>query len=935
MNIAIRSFKGIAPKIEPRYLPDGAAQVAINVVAEGQSVRPMRGSAALNPAAANTLATGVNTIYRGWIDYTGDDKYWLSNAAVVDVCRSQIAGDACEWTFMAEPNSPLQATNSILAIYDAGSTTPSTGVLPRRTLRLGIPAPTEPLTGWVNYVTPTTTAAELTIDSAALAQFITYDYYRDVAGFYISIDKGVNWFYPTTLAIENAPGEKASVVLTAADLAKLVVADGMIVSVNGGATRPWYQLSGNTQAAVIASLNVNGPQGKPTVTATAEGTGVKVTSRVAGGPATLYLGWNTTDGQALTREQKGTALTPAAVMNALSGTVAHAGNPAHTSTGSYYFTGTLLTSGGVATGFKLTSKDFCQVVGGADPSITTEAACNTAGGLWFSGEKSALSVKWGGGYAESKTATGTTENKGSYESRVYVYTWTYDASADHGGSCGWVWESAPSPPSDVANVFADSTVVAQRRLPGSCSNPAITERNACVANGGTWTYGAVVQPPTGYKVNGIRLYRSVAGQYLFVTEGKVDPTGSTHIDNVNDVDYLDSKLAAQLGEPCPSITWSPPPERMVPHPTTGVERLQYLNGIINLPNGMVAGFLGRDVYFAEPYRPFAWPENYIQTIDDPIVGLGRMDTTLAVLTTGNPYFIQGSEPSNMNVVKGDLEQSCVSKRSIVSMGRQVFYASPDGLVLLIPGSSSVVTEALFDRTYWQRLQPENIHAYGHDNKYVAFFGQDTLDLTGPNGTVYQVGGFVLDTASKQFYLHGFTARAGYHDLRNDTLYLATTTTPSTIVKWGQGAPVASGQAVWRSKMFGLPQGTGFSCGQVEAGPLTVARDGAARSAYPGTGLKVRVYADGTLFHTQTITNQEHYDLATKLLLSRRAPFRLPPLSKPYCTLPAVTDEAQCVAAGGAWVTSGFIGRDWEIELDVDSEIFNVALAQSMSEIASV
>lgn len=121
----------------------------------------------------------------------------------------------------------------------------------------------------------------------------------------------------------------------------------------------------------------------------------------------------------------------------------------------------------------------------------------------------------------------------------------------------------------------------------------------------------------------------------------MDPDGTTHIDNVNDVDYLDSKKAAELGEPCPKHHLESPPERMVPHPTTGVERLQYLNGIINLPNGMVAGFLGRDIYFCEPYRPFAWPENYIQTIDDPVVGLGRMDTTLAVLTTGNPYFIQG------------------------------------------------------------------------------------------------------------------------------------------------------------------------------------------------------------------------------------------------------------------------------------------------------
>ena len=126
----------------------------------------------------------------------------------------------------------------------------------------------------------------------------------------------------------------------------------------------------------------------------------------------------------------------------------------------------------------------------------------------------------------------------------------------------------------------------------------------------------------------------------------------------------------------------------------------------------MAGFSGRDVYFCDPYHPHAWPENYIQTVDFPVVGLGRMDTTLAVLTKGTPYLIQGTHPANMSIVKSDLEQACVSKKSIVSLMGGVVYAAPDGLMLLSPGGSRIVTESLFDFSQWQAFfKPESIHAF--------------------------------------------------------------------------------------------------------------------------------------------------------------------------------------------------------------------------------
>ena len=122
---------------------------------------------------------------------------------------------------------------------------------------------------------------------------------------------------------------------------------------------------------------------------------------------------------------------------------------------------------------------------------------------------------------------------------------------------------------------------------------------------------------------------------------------------------------------------------------------------------------------------------------------------------------------------------------------------------------------------------------------------------------------------------------------------------------------------------------GFACAQVEAGPF------GARSPYP---LTVRFYADQKLFYSYEILGQDYQDPNNVKILSRRNPFRLPTLNRDHCVIagavdPTKTTQATCEAAGGAWYT-GFYGRDWEIEVDVEQEIFNIALAQSMAEIAS-
>lgn len=389
------------------------------------------------------------------------------------------------------------------------------------------------------------------------------------------------------------------------------------------------------------------------------------------------------------------------------------------------------------------------------------------------------------------------------ETRVYSYTMVSKES-------GYEFESAPA----TASISVD----------------VVPEQPVTVSN-----FAAL---PSGFNVTHRRIYRSTAGTFLFVAEIAAATTS-----------YEDVKLAEDLGEEIPSLTWLQPPAE--------------LRGLINLPNGIMAGFKGRDVYFCDPYHPHAWPAQYQQSLDYPVVGLGRMDTTLAVLTTGSPYLIQGSHPDSMTVVKSDLEQSCVSKRSIVSFNGTVIYASPDGLVMLSPSGSKVITEQYFIRSQWQAFfKPESIHAYQHDLKYVAFYD---------NGTTQ--GGFIYDTTSGVLTMHDIYATAGYNDLQNDKLFL--TSADRTVKPWLEGAAKSF---VWRSKKFTFPKSTSMACAQLDA------------EAYPVT---VKFYVDGTLVDTEVVTE--------------RLPFRIASAS----------------------------GRDWEVQIEGNTEVFGFAMAQSMSELSGV
>lgn len=902
MKLSIQAFKGVSPRTNPRHLPDGGAQVALNVEAFGQSVKPIVGPS----AALLTLAKSgvIQTLYRFGQDLSNETQYWFHWLTSVDVCRSQIAGDTSEWTFYTGDGYP-KATHTAIAVSGG------TQAYPTVSRRLGLPAPTNILTveaidpqqcyiddavadtyttkatceaaggTWVTgaYTRP----AKVTIGSSRLPE-ITSDYGVKVS---TSINSGTTWNEATATITDSSP---PSVTMSVANVAAITDAFGFYVSLDNGTTKtmcPITTSGGTAPSLTIPSAATITPETTIKITvdnganyaifpagttgttmtpallaaqinryvsskvaATVSGTGVLVTALKVGKATVMILGVGATVyGPAVGTDPTVSATALVASINA---NAKINGTQIATATGTSTVTITAARGGadvilkvlwGLAANQSLTAAggaaSISVIATAIDQLANVTAAVVDSTVVVTSVDKGAevrLKVQWGDGTGQTLTGAGTTLSLGTAETRVYTYTYIND-EAD------LVMESAPWAPDNMATATVDVYAGGSVKLIGL----------------------PTAAPAGGWSATGLRIYRATAGTYLFVEELKF-PISS----------YTDTVAAADLGEECPSVLWSAPPEDM--------------QGLINLPNGMMAGFSGRDIYLCDPYHPFAWPDTYMQSVDFPVVGLGRLDTTLVVLTKGTPYLIQGSSPEFATVVKSDIEQACISKRSIVSQGGAVIYASPDGLVMLSTSGSQLLTVGMFTRADWQKLNPSTIHAYGHDNLYIAFHDPQTETIGGISYTYY---GFIVDMTTQQFIRHNLSGvTAGYADLRNDQLYLVTSN--RGVVKWGQGANLVG---TWRSKVFALPQITGFSCAQVEAKLGEYA------------GIKAQIFRDGQK-HVTDISekNLDYVAPDTTKIPSRitgRYPFRLEPKQ----------------------------GREWEVELEVTQEIFNVCIAQSMSEIA--
>jgi len=716
--VRVQSFKGISPRTPPRYLEEGAAQVALNCPVFSGSIQPLK-----DPGASLlTLpkAGFPETLYRYGQDLVSDTQYWFHWTDDVDVCRGQIAGDTSEWTFYTGDGAP-KATYSAIAL--SGSEYPSVS------RRLGLPAPNNGPGATVGgTATMETTSATATLSSGDISALnattgLDLSTTLDTDNSYFNIPL----FDPITAASVASAINAQPMPVTATDISGTVVVESTVEGEDAVVYLRYTGEPSNSPAVVTLS---------PSDIAVIDYAYGMDFSTVADTPED-YFNIALVDG----------FVTAEAIANAVNAFL----SGLMTATVESDSVVIERTSGGAGSSLyvKFRDKNTTTVVLRSGTGTSTPSTRTTV-----------------------NTGTGTTAAAGSPETRTYVYTWIAEES-------GYTMESGPSPASALVDVEFGKTVTLS---------------------------GFDTVPAGDYALTGRRIYRSANGVFLYV--GEITESANS---------FVDSLEGDALGEEIPSTFWQQPPDDMA--------------GLTNLPNGMMAAFRGRDVFFCEPYRPHAWPTTYMQTVDYPVVGLGRMDTTLAVMTTGVPYLMQGTHPASIAVVKSDLEQACVSKRSIVSFGSAVVYAAPDGLMMLSSGGSQIITEGLFNYEQWQAyFAPETIHAYQHDNQYIAFYD---------NGTTR--GGFIYDVRSRQFILHDIYTSTAYRDLQRDKLFLALENREVKV--WNAGAVK---NYIWRSKKFTMPEVMSFSCAQVES------------ETYPMT---LRVYADNSLLFTKTVAS--------------RNPFRLP------------------------------------------------------------
>ena len=182
-----------------------------------------------------------------------------------------------------------------------------------------------------------------------------------------------------------------------------------------------------------------------------------------------------------------------------------------------------------------------------------------------------------------------------------------------------------------------------------------------------------------------RLYRTsgTLATFEMVAEGI---TTTTYNDTLTDIQIPGDELI--------SADWSMPPVD--------------LKGLIMLPSGASAGFAGNKMYVSEPDQLHAYPEKYTIKTNFPIVGIGCFASGLVIATESKPYVVQGVEPGQMTSTAWDEVLPCVSKRSLVSLGSSVLYASPSGLISVGPGGVDVFSLPYFTEAEWANYAPSTM-----------------------------------------------------------------------------------------------------------------------------------------------------------------------------------------------------------------------------------
>ncbi|MBU9386647.1 hypothetical protein [Burkholderia multivorans] len=468
--------------------------------------------------------------------------------------------------------------------------------------------------------------------------------------------------------------------------------------------------------------------------------------------------------------------------------------------------------------------------------------------------------------AAALTATINGSGTGDVYTRLYVYTFV----------TAFGEESEPCPISNQVNWQAGQTV----------------------------TLSGFQAPPAGRNITKQRIYRSqtsLSGTDLYFIAER-DASAANFVDNV--------QLKAQ-NEPLPSLEWNAPPDDLM--------------GLISLPNGMMAAFRGKELWFCEPWRPHAWPEKYVLTMDYNIVALGAYGTTIVVATDGQPYIVSGASPDTMSQEKLELNLPCINARGLVDLGYAIAYPSHDGLVVASSAGARVVTDQLMTRNDWLRTAPDRFVSGQFFGRYLASY-----EYIDPSGKALR-GSFIIDLTGQEAFLHrtDYKADATWYDISAGKLYLCI---GQDIYEW-DALDSENEILTWRSKQYVVQKPTNFGVILIEGSVLMTPEEEAAAE----TAREAAQQYNDSIFGAPSIGGEingaalgvypVNGDALKRISEQRFVSVTVYADAKPVATVSKLNRVCRLPA--------GFLAQTWEVEVSANADIAQVTLAGTGAELAGV
>lgn len=342
-------------------------------------------------------------------------------------------------------------------------------------------------------------------------------------------------------------------------------------------------------------------------------------------------------------------------------------------------------------------------------------------------------------------------------------------------------------------------------------------------------------PPDGWDIAGIRLYRSAQAFNDGTKNTGATATAWLFVDDLDAVaqTYTDTAPTDQLGEAMPDaqLQYTPPP--------WGLEN------ITQLENGVLAGSVGNQVWFCEPYQPQAWPIDYMLTLDDRVIAMRWQGGILYVMTDGRPYAIAekcDGDTCCREAYRFPFAAPCVSAKSAAQVPAGVVYACLDGLMLLSGKQMKIVSYPWFSHDDWQVLLPHTMIGATVSGQYIG--------ITKRTGFLFDLKEGIAEDGIGDNELVWLTLTPNaLHTGRDGKLYLAF---GNQIHEWDAGAEFMP--YCWKSRVIEAP-------GQMCFAAAAVSLVGYPPPEIAPFGVHFRFFASGRAVFERPVR--------------RSSPFRLP------------------------------------------------------------